>query len=319
MEICVLEKRSCCGDDLSLDCMREFGVMREYDGLPEDIPAAVGDAEIVLCNKAPFTRDVIAACPNLKYIGLMATGYNVIDTDACRERGIVVANVPGYSTQSVAQFTFAFILQFSTSLVTYANSLREGLWINSPSFTTYPFPISELYGKTLAIFGLGAIGRQVAKLGDAFGMQVIYHSRTKKEVPWEYVGRDELFARADYLTFHCPLTEETKGVLCAANIARMKPTAFVINTARGAVAKEEDVRQALDSGAIAGYAADVLAFEPQRADCPLNGAKNLILTPHIAWAPTETRQRLIAMMHENLAAFLSGTPKNDVAAGGKNG
>lgn len=313
MEICVLERKSCCGDDLSLERFRALGELREYDGMPDDIAAAVGDAPVVLCNKARFTREVIEKCPNLRYIGLMATGYNVIDVDACRERGIVVANVPGYSTESVAQFTFAFILQFSTSLVTYANALRDGMWIASPSFTTYPFPISELHGKTLAIFGLGTIGRRVAEIGSAFGMEVIYHSRTKKDVPYEYVGRDGLFARADYLTFHCPLTPETTGVLCAENIEKMKPTAFVVNTARGGVAVESDVRAALDSGRIAGYAADVLTCEPQRADCPLNGAKNLFLTPHIAWAPKEARERLIGMMYENLAAFLAGAPTNNVA------
>ena len=313
MEICVLERRSCCGDDLTLDRFASLGELREYDGIPEDVAATVGDAAVVLCNKARFTREVIEKCPTLKYIGLMATGYNVIDVDACRERGVVVANVPGYSTESVAQFTFAFILQFSTSLVTYANALRDGLWINSPSFTTYPFAISELYGKTLAIFGLGTIGRRVAGIGEAFGMNVIYHSRTKKDAPWEFVGKDELFRRADYLTFHCPLTPETTGVLCSENIAKMKPTAFVVNTARGGVAVEADVREALDSGRIAGYAADVLTFEPQRADCALNGAKNLFLTPHIAWAPKETRERLIGMMYDNLAAFLAGSPKNNVA------
>ena len=313
MEICVLERKSCCGDDLSLERFAALGTLREYDGMPDDVAATVGDAPIVLCNKARFTREVIEKCPSLRYIGLMATGYNVIDVDACRERGIVVANVPGYSTESVAQFTFAFILQFSTSLVTYANALRDGLWINAPSFTTYPFAISELYGKTLAIFGLGTIGRRVAQIGEAFGMKVIYHSRTKKDAPWEYVSRDELFERADYLTFHCPLTPETQGVLNAENIARMKPTAFVVNTARGGIANEVDLRAALDSGRIAGYAADVLTYEPQRADCPLNGAKNLFLTPHIAWAPRETRIRLIDMMYDNLAAFLSGSPKNNVA------
>lgn len=313
MEICVLERRSCCGDDLSLDRFAALGELREYDGMPEDVAWTVGDAPIVLCNKSRFTLEVIEKCPQLRYIGLMATGYNVIDVDACRERGIVVANVPGYSTESVAQFTFAFILQFSTSLVTYANALRDGLWISSPSFTTYPFPISELCGKTLAIFGLGTIGRRVAQIGEAFGMKVIYHSRTKKDVPWEYVSRDELFARADYLTFHCPLTPDTEGVLCAENIAKMKPTAFVINTARGGIANEADLRAALDSGRIAGYAADVLTYEPQRADCALNGAKNLFLTPHIAWAPRETRERLIAAMYDNLASFLAGSPKNNVA------
>ena len=313
MEICVLEKRSCCGDDLSLDSFAALGTMREYDGMPEDVAAAVGEAQIVLCNKSRFTREVIDACPRLRYIGLMATGYNVIDVEACRERGIVVANVPGYSTESVAQFAFAFILQFSTSLVTYANALRDGMWINSPSFTTYPFPIFELYRKTLAIFGLGSIGRRVAQIGEAFGMNVIYHSRSKKDAPWEYVSRDELFACADYLTFHCPLTSETAGVLCAENIAKMKPTAFVVNTARGGIAVEGDVREALDSGRIAGYAADVLTVEPQSADCALNGAKNLFLTPHIAWAPRETRERLIAAMYDNLASFLEGEPKNNVA------
>lgn len=312
MEICVLERNSCCGDDLSLDMMKEFGNLREIAGIPDDIPAAVGDAEIVLCNKTPFTREVLRSCPKLRYIGLMATGYNTVDTEACRELGIVVANVPGYSTTSVAQFTFAFILQFSTSLCTYVDALRDGMWVRSPSFTTYPFPLSELDGKTLAIFGLGAIGRRVASIGEAFDMKVIYHSRTKKDVPWEYVSTDELFARADYLTFHCPLTDETRGILNARSIAKMKPSAFVINTARGAIANETELREALDSGRIAGYAADVLTTEPQSAACALNGAKNLFLTPHIAWAPRETRERLIAAMRDNLAAFLDGTPINNV-------
>lgn len=312
MEICILERNSCCGEDLSLDMMREFGELREYAGIPDDIADAVGDAAIVLCNKTPFTREVIEACPNLRYIGLMATGYNTVDIEACRERGIVVANVPGYSTASVAQFTFAFILQFSTSLCTYVEQVRDGMWLRSPSFTTYPFPLSELEGKTLAIFGLGAIGRRVAAIGEAFGMNVIYHSRTKKDVPWEYVSAKELFCRADYLTFHCPLTDETRGILNAENISVMKPGAYVINTARGGIANEADLREALDSGHIAGYAADVLTAEPQSAACALNGAKNLFLTPHIAWAPRETRERLIAAMHDNLAAFLVGKPTNNV-------
>lgn len=314
MEICVLEKNSCCGDDLSLDMMREFGDLREFAGIPDDIPAAVGGAEVVLCNKTPFTREVISSCPNLRYIGLMATGYNTVDIDACRERGIVVANVPGYSTTSVAQFTFAFILQFSTSLCTYVDAVRDGMWVRSPSFTTYPYALSELDGKTLAIFGLGAIGRRVAAIGEAFGMRVIYHSRTKKDVPWEYVSAERLFAEADYLTFHCPLTDETRAILCAESISKMKPSAFVINTARGAIANEAELREALDSGRIAGYAADVLTTEPQSAECPLNGAKNLFLTPHIAWAPRETRVRLIEAMHNNLAAFLGGAPINNVCA-----
>lgn len=314
MEICILERNSCCGDDLSFEMMREFGELREYAGIPDNIAATVGDAEIVLCNKTPFTREVIEACPHLRYIGLMATGYNTVDIEACRDHGIVVANVPGYSTTSVAQFTFAFILQFSTSLCTYVEEVRNGAWLRSPSFTTYPFPLSELAGKTLAVFGLGAIGSRVASIGEAFGMEVIYHSRTKKDAAWEYVDTDELFRRADYLTFHCPLTDETRGILNAENISKMKPSAFVINTARGGIANEAELWSALDSGRIAGYAADVLTTEPQSADCALNGAKNLFLTPHIAWAPRETRERLLAAMHDNLAAFLRGAPVNNVCA-----
>ncbi len=314
MEICILERSSCYGNDLKADVFRKFGTVREYEWVPkENLAETIGDAEVVLCNKSQMTEEVLAACKKLRYIGAMATGYNTIDVAACRKRGITVTNVPAYSTDAVAQLTFAFILQFATSLFTYVSSVQNGDWQRSPLFTYYPFPISEISGKTLGIFGMGTIGQKVASIGTAFGMKIIYHARTKKEVPYELVPLEELFARADYLSFHCPLNDSTRGIINAETLSLMKPTAFVINTARGGLAAEADLRAALDGGKIAGYAADVLSEEPQRADCPLIGAKNLFLTPHIAWAPRETRARLIGIAADNVAAYLAGNPQNVVS------
>ena len=314
MEICILEKSSFCGDDLDVEAFCKLGTVRAYERVPQErIAETIGNAEAVLLNKSQITEEVLAACPKLRYVGAMGTGYNTIDVEACRRRGIAVTNVPAYSTDAVAQLTFAFILQFATSLMTYANSVQDGDWQRSPQFTYYPFPLSEISGKTLGIFGLGAIGKRVAAIGEAFGMKILYHARTKKDVPYEYVSVEELFARADYLTFHCPLNDSSREILNAKTLSLMKNTAFVINTARGGLVKEADLRAALDSGIIAGYAADTLAVEPQRADCPLIGAKNVFLTPHVAWAPRETRARLIDIAVENLAAFLAGKSQNIVS------
>ena len=314
MRICILEKSASCGTDLDMDALRAFGPVREYEWIPrERLAETVGDAEAVICNKTAFDEEILSACPDLAYIGVAATGYNVIDLEACRRHGVTVTNIPRYSTEAVAQMTFAFLLQFATNLCAYVDSVRAGDWTRSPIFTYYPFPLTEIHGKTLGLFGLGAIGKRVAEIASSFGMRVIYHARSPKDVPWGSVSREELFARSDFLSFHCPLTEDTREILRAETIAKMKTGAFVINTARGGVVNEKDLRAALDSGKLGGYAADVLLQEPQSPDCPLIGAKNCFLTPHVAWAPRETRARLIGILTENLRAYLAGSPQNVVS------
>lgn len=313
MKICAMEWESVCGSDLSFSEIEKMGEV-SYHGKPaqEEIAATIGDAEVLLCSKVVMTGKIMDACPKLKYIGLTATGFNNIDLAAATARGITVTNIPDYSSDAVAQLTFSFLLQFATSLHAYAESTARGDWTRSPLFCYYKEPITELCGKTLGLFGLGSIGKKVARIGEAFGMKVIYHARKKKDVPYEFVSREELFARSDFLSLHAPATPETEKVVCRENLQKMKKTAYLINTARGSLVNEKDVREALDQGLIAGFAADVLEFEPQREDCPLIGAKNVILTPHIAWAPKETRQRLLGILKENLAAYLAGSPQNVV-------
>ena len=314
MLLCILEKSASCGTDLTMNAFREFCEVREYEWVERELlPEILRDAEAVVCNKTVFDEALLQKLPRLRYIGVCATGYNVIDLNACRKRGITVTNIPRYSTDAVAQMTFAFLLQFASNLCAYVDSVRAGDWQKAPIFTYYPFPLTEVKGKTLGLFGFGAIGQKVARLADAFGMKVIYHARAKKDAPYEFVSAQELFFRSDFLSFHCPLTEETKGILNRENLSKMKPGAFVINTARGGIVNEKDLADALNAGVIAGYAADVLTDEPQKSTCPLIGAKNCFLTPHVAWAPKETRARLIGILVENLKCFLSGNPQNVVS------
>lgn len=313
MKICVFDRVTACGDDLTLAGLEELGEARIYDFVkPEEVASIIGGDEAVLCNKTLMTRQVMEACPNLRYIGLMATGVNNVDLDAARERGIRVTNIPGYSTDAVAQLTMANILQFATSLSAYHESTARGDWMKAPAFTMFPYPLMELRGKTLGIFGMGAIGQRVARLGDAFGMRVIYHSRTKKDLPYTFVSKEELFRQSDFLTLHCPLTPETAELVDEKALSLMKKTAYLINTARGGVISEEAVAKALREGRIAGFAADTLAKEPQSPDCPLIGAPNCRLTPHIAWAPRETRARLIGILLDNLRSYLRGETQNAV-------
>lgn len=314
MKICACEWKSVCGDDLSFQEIEKLGEVSYYGKpSPEELPEVIGDSEVLLCSKIAVTHELLDACPNLKYIGVMATGYNNIDLAACRARGVTVTNIPDYSSDAVAQMTLTFILAFATNFEKYTASTARGDWTRSELFCYYPYPLTELGGKTLGLVGMGGIGEKVARLGEAFGMKVIYHTRNKKDSPREYVSLDELFARSDYVSLHLPLSPETERMICRENLRKMKKSAFLINTSRGGLVDEEALREALDQGVIAGFAADVLAVEPQRADCPLIGAKNCILTPHIAWAPKETRMRLIGILRDNLAAFLQGFAKNVVS------
>lgn len=314
MKIKVFDRCTLTVGDIDFSPLTALGEVEFFDLVPPDeLAAAIGDGEIVLVNKAVITAQIMDACPKMRYIGLFATGYNNIDTAAAAQRGITVCNVPGYSTDSVAQLVFALILQFADSTALYDRSVHDGSWIRSHTFSYFPFPITELRGKTLGIFGFGSIGRAVAKIGEAFGMKIIISSRSPKpDCGYPQVSADELFAQSDYLTLHCPLTPQTQGLVNARTLGLMKPTAVLINTSRGGAVVEKDLAAALNNGVIAGAGIDVVSVEPMKADNPLLGAKNCVITPHIAWASKEARVRLIGRVAENITAFISGNPINKV-------
>lgn len=317
MKIAILEAKTVSKGDVSFEELYSLGEVTEYPLTPIDrIVENVGDAEAVLCNKTPFTEDVLRACPNLKYIGLCATGYNNIDLKTCRELGITVCNVPAYSTGAVAQQVFSFILGFFSRTSQYGEFVRGGGWIKSETFSDFVFPTRELEGKTLGIIGYGSIGRRVAGIARAFGMNVIVNTRTaKQDSSVRFVGIKELFSSSDVITAHCPLTDETRGLIGRENLSYCKSSCIVINTSRGDVVDEQALADALREGRIAGAALDVLCSEPMSADCPLNelqNAENCIITPHVAWAALETRERLVKTVAENLRAYIGGNPVNTV-------
>lgn len=314
MNIVVLDADTIVGDGVMLDMLQPLGDVTVY-GLtaPEEMPARIAGADIVLINKMPMTAETMAAAPNLKYIGLFATGYNDIDLAYAREHGITVCNVPGYSTDAVAQHTFSFILALTNRVGEYNATVAAGDWIRSRTFSYFPLPLSELAGKTIGIVGYGAIGRRVADIAKAFGMSVLVHTRRPCGDPTvEQVALNDLLARADIVSLHCPLNEQSAGMMDAAAFARMKQGAIFINTARGPLVDETALRAALDSGHLLGAGLDVLCREPMDADCPLLGAPRCLITPHVAWAGRETRLRLIAQVADNVRAFLNGQPINTV-------
>lgn len=314
MKIVILEAATVSKNDVSFEEIYRLGEVREYPLTPVDkIVEYVGDAEAVLCNKTPFTAEVLEACPNLKYIGLCATGYNNIDVAAATRLGITVCNAPAYSNAAVAQQVFSFILRYTNRTSAYNRFVHNGGWIRSETFSAFEYPITELAGKTLGIIGYGRIGRQVAKIAHAFDMNVIVNTRTaKQDSSVKFVGLKELLAKSDIITLHCPLTDETNGLIGLDALKLCKPTAILINTSRGAVINEADLAYALDNDIIAGAGLDVLCEEPMSADNPLLNAKNCIITPHIAWAPIDTRKRLITIVADNLSAFINGKPINTV-------
>ena len=280
---------------------------------PEEVAQKIGDADVVLCNKTPITREVMNQCPNLKYIGLFATGYNNIDIPASREKKITVCNAGAYSTHAVAQHTFALLLNLAGNITAYDNAVKAGEWERSPVFSYFPYPVHELYQKTFGIVGYGSIGKSVAKIADAFGMHVLIHTRTKPEnCPYELVSQEELFRKSDVISIHCPLTEQTKNLICKKNLDLMKSSAYLINTARGGIVNEQDLADALNQGKLAGAGLDVLVQEPMSPDTPLKSAKNCLITSHMAWAAMETRERALMTAFENLEAYLAGNPQNQV-------
>lgn len=280
---------------------------------PEETIEKIGDADIVLCNKVLITREVMDACPNIKYIGLFATGYNNVDVDYAAQKGIVVCNAGQYSTNAVAQQTFAYILDRFSRIRDYDNAVKKGEWERFPSFSYFPIPISELAGRTLSIIGYGSIGRKVAEIGNAFGMNIVISTRTKPaDCPYEVTDLFSAAEKADVLTFHCPLTDKTKGIVNSELISHMRPSAMLINTARGGIVNEKELAEALNEEKIAAAYLDVLEKEPMSPDTPLKNAKNCVITPHTAWAPLETRQRLVKIVCDNIRAWQNGAPINKV-------
>ncbi|MBQ8826594.1 MAG: D-2-hydroxyacid dehydrogenase [Oscillospiraceae bacterium] len=314
MKIVMLEAATVSRNDVSFDDIYALGEVTEYPLTPNDrIVEYIGDAEAVLCNKTPLTAEVLEKCPKLEYIGECATGFNNIDIEAAKRLGITVCNVPAYSDNAVAQQVFSFILHFASRVADYNSFVGEKGWINSPSFAAMEFPAAELSGKTLGIVGFGRIGKTVANIAAAFGMKVTVNTRTvRNEDGVEFVSFEELMKRSDYITLHCPLTPETTELVNKKALSLCKPSAVLINTSRGPVVNEYDLAEALEKGIIAGAGLDVLKIEPMAEDCPLFGAKNCVITPHVAWAPLETRVRLMKTVAENLAAYISGNPINKV-------
>lgn len=302
--------------DLSWAALEALAPCRIHDRTAaEDIVPRAGDATLVLTNKTPLTTATLAALPRLRYVGVLATGFNVVDAAAARARGIVVTNVPGYGAPSVAQAVFALLLELTHRVGHHAEAVRAGRWSACPDFCFWDSPLVELSGRTLGIVGFGQIGRAVARIAAAFGMHVIATRRDGqpgREDGVEFVDVDALFRHADVISLHCPLTPQTQDLVNAARLATMKPTAFLINTGRGALVVEHDLAAALDTGRIAGAALDVLSVEPPPHDHPLLRAKNCLITPHSAWATREARARLIEIATENVRAFLDGAPQNAV-------
>lgn len=314
MKITILDGNALNPGDLSWSPLEQFGELSVFPRTsPDLVVERIGDSDVILLNKINITEDVLSKCPNLKYIGVQATGYNVIDLEACRKHGVTVTNVPSYSTSGVAQMVFSYISEFASRPALHDASVKNGDWVRCPDFCYWKTPLIELEGRTIGIYGYGSIGRKVAKIAKAYGMKVIVCTRTPKDNIENPVDFDTLLKESDFLTLHAPLTEKTREVINRKSLSLMKKSAFLINTARGLLVNEQDVRDALDNGIIAGYAADVVSEEPMKSNNPLLGAKNCILTPHIAWAAVETRQRLLDVVVENLKCWTLGKPQNVVS------
>ena len=312
MRIVILDGLTTNPGDVSWEPLERLGSLTVFDRTaPGDVVARAADADAVLTNKAIVDREQIAALPQLKYVGVLATGFNIVDVAAARERGIPVCNVPEYSTPNVVQATWALILELANRVGYHDRTVHEGHWAACHDFCYWHGDLVELAGRTLGIVGHGRIGRGVAAVGRAFGMWVIHHRRQAGGDP-ACVDLDTLFRESDVVSLHCPLTPETKGLVDARRLAMMKPTAFLVNTARGPLVDEAALAAALNAGQIAGAAVDVLSVEPPPASNPLLTAKNCVITPHVAWATRDARRRLIDVTAANLAAFAAGQPQNVV-------
>ncbi len=314
MKIVVLDSHTLNPGDLDWERLEALGEIEIYSrSAPKEVLPRVQEAAIILTNKVPLGADRIQQLPDLKYIGVTATGYDLVDLEAASENNIIVSNVPAYGTAAVAQHTIALLLELCNHVGHHQISVQMGDWSRNPDWTYWKNPLQEIAGKTLGIVGMGKIGRRVGEIARAFGMTILYHSPSDKQIAWaDFVDLEFLFMHSDVVSLHLPLTDENRAFVNKSLICKMKPQAFLINTARGGLIQEEDLAEALNEGRIAGAGLDVLSEEPPPLDHPLIKAKNAIITPHNAWGAKESRQRLLDIAVENVSAFLAGEPQNVV-------
>ena len=316
MKIVVLDGYTLNPGDLNWRGFEKLGDFTIYDRTPkEEISNRIGDAEIVITNKTPITVELLTKCPHIKYIGCLSTGYNVVDIDTAKERGIPVTNIPAYGTNAVAQFAIALLLEICNQVGHHHRAVQSGKWQACLDFCFWDTPLVELEGKTMGFIGFGRIGQATARIAKALGMNVIAYNKgysTTDEVIAKYVSLDELYAQSDIISLHCPLLPSTEGMINKESIEKMKDGVIIINTSRGPLIVEEDLAKALDEDKVRGAAVDVVSVEPIKADNPLLKAKNCIITPHIAWASRESRQRLMDIAVSNLKSFKEGNPVNVV-------
>ncbi|MGN0172282.1 MAG: D-2-hydroxyacid dehydrogenase [Acutalibacteraceae bacterium] len=314
MKLVVTDWKTVTNGDLTIEPLKAFGEVEVYELTePSQLAERIAQADAVLCNKTPMTGKALSCAPHLRYIGLFATGYNNIDLSYTNAHGITVCNAGAYSTEAVAQHVFALLLSQMSRVDAYRRFVDDGHWIGSDVFSPFCFPMTELAGLTMGIVGFGNIGQAVARIASAFGMKVLCHTRTPRQAEnVSFVSFEELLSRSDVISAHCPLNAQSEKLFDARAFEKCKQGAFFINTARGGIVDEIALQQALASGKLAGAAVDVLETEPMKADCPLLHAPNCIITPHVAWAPLRTRQRLLGLVCDNLRAYLNGTPQHVV-------
>ena len=309
MKIVILDGYTLNPGDLSWQGLEKHGQLKVYDRTSynkedKDLIIERGkDADVIFTNKTPLTREILNSMPNLKYIGILATGYDVVDVEAARDKGIIVTNIPSYGTTAVAQMTLALILELTNHVGQHSAAVFNGEWESNPDWCFWKYPMMELAGKTLGIIGYGRIGQEVGKIAKAFNMEVLAYGRTID---------DKVYKESDFISLHCPLTEDNKEMINKETLSKMKKSAFLINTSRGGLVNEEDLASALNNRTIAGAGLDVVSKEPISPDNPLLKAKNCIITPHISWAPIESRKRLLDMAIDNLDSFLKGNPINEI-------
>ena len=321
-KIVVLDGYTLCPGDLSWAPLGALGAVTVYERTPRElIVERIGDAPIILTNKTPITREVMLACPQLKYVGVLATGYNVVDTAAANELGVTVTNVPAYSTQAVVQHAMALLLHSVSHVALYDAQVKQGQWVKSPDFCFFTEPMEELAGMTLGVIGFGSIGQRMARAAQALGMEIIVYTRTQRPeqlMPgMRFVSLDELLEKSDVISLHCPLTDANRGIIGEETLSKVKLGVRIINTARGPLVDSRAMAAALGQGKVACYMADVMDVEPPCADDPLLTAPNTVITPHVAWAPLQTRARLLSVAVGNVEAYLAGAPRNVVAGGAK--
>ena len=316
MKIVILDGYTENPGDLSWSGLEALGELTVYDRTPpEQVADRIGDAEIVILNKTPLPREMLDRCPNVRYIGVLATGYNIVDVQAAKERGIPVCNIPTYGTDAVGQFAIAMLLEICHHVAHHDAAVHEGRWESCPDWCFWDYPLIELAGKTMGIIGFGRIGRTTGRIARALGMQVVACDSIETDEGREigrYLPLEELFACSDVIALHCPLFPETQGIINRGTIAKMKDGVILLNNSRGQLVVEQDLADALNSGKVYAAGLDVVSTEPIRGDNPLLKAKNCLITPHISWAPKESRQRLMGIAVESLRAFLDGKPINVV-------